>query len=102
MIYGLDLDRESRCRHYHSQLDIVALKCFLCQRYYACYKCHNACQNHSFAPYPLSRREDLVVICGVCHKEMTIADYKEVSACVACQSPFNPRCHLHEAIYFKS
>ncbi|MHC3838446.1 CHY zinc finger protein, partial [Streptococcus thermophilus] len=34
-IYGLLVDNESRCQHYHTDLDIVALKCFDCLKYYA-------------------------------------------------------------------
>ena len=48
-IYGLLVDNESRCQHYHTELDIVALKCFDCLKYYACYQCHDRLGGtHSF------------------------------------------------------
>lgn len=99
-IYGELLDHESRCRHYHTVLDIVALKCWSCRRYYACYQCHDQFECHDFTPYPRTRKEDKVVICGVCHKEMSIASYEEASACPRCGSAFNPACHKHKEIYF--
>ncbi|AAV62269.1 unknown protein [Streptococcus thermophilus CNRZ1066] len=45
-IYGLLVDNESRCQHYHTELDIVALKCFDCLKYYACYQCHDSLEEH--------------------------------------------------------
>ncbi len=30
-VYGDILDEETRCQHYHSERDIIALKCFACQ-----------------------------------------------------------------------
>ncbi|MFC3931979.1 CHY zinc finger protein [Streptococcus dentapri] len=99
-IQGLLLDSRSRCQHYHTTLDIVGLKCFDCQRYYACYQCHDSLEDHSFQAYPRKYQQDLVVICGVCHLEMTIEQYQAVSACPSCQSPFNPKCSQHDNIYF--
>ena len=48
VIYGVDLDSEGRCRHYHTACDVVALKCSKCQEYFACYQCHNQLRNHPF------------------------------------------------------
>lgn len=47
-IHGLDLDQAGRCRHYHLAVDVAALKCSRCQKYYACYRCHDALENHHF------------------------------------------------------
>ncbi len=33
-IYGDLIDKETRCIDYHGPTDIVALKCFACQKYY--------------------------------------------------------------------
>ncbi len=44
--FGIGLDSSSRCYHYHTKLDIVALKCAVCQKYYACYKCHDALEGN--------------------------------------------------------
>lgn len=100
-IYGDLVDQESRCSHYHSQLDIIALKCFACRRFYACYLCHNSREDHSFAPYPISLSQDKPVICGACRTELTYSQYQAGSACPICQRSFNPGCKKHAHLYFK-
>ncbi|MFC6994516.1 CHY zinc finger protein [Streptococcus loxodontisalivarius] len=101
MIKGLDLDSASRCPHYHTERDILGLKCFSCASYYACYLCHDACENHSFKAYPRDLDQDKVAICGLCHYEMTIAEYESCKQCPSCLGTFNPKCRLHKAIYFE-
>ena len=34
-IHGIGLDKAGRCTHYHTQLDIAALLCAKCRKYYA-------------------------------------------------------------------
>ncbi|ELU77989.1 CHY zinc finger [Streptococcus pneumoniae PNI0076] len=51
---GFLVDKQTRCIHYHSKLDIIALQCYDCKKYYACYRCHDSLENHPFEPYPLS------------------------------------------------
>lgn len=77
-IYGFLVDNESRCQHYHTELDIVALKCFECLNYYACYQCHDSLEEHSFRAYPCQLKQDKVLICGVCQHEMTIEEYYDI------------------------
>ena len=43
-IHGIGLDKAGRCTHYHTQLDIAALLCAKCRKYYACYSCHDELQ----------------------------------------------------------
>lgn len=100
-VYGHLLDGETRCIHYHSELDIVALKCFACKRYYACYQCHNADEEHVYLAYPISLSKDVVVLCGHCQSELTISQYQLSSACPLCNHNFNPGCKAHAAIYFQ-
>ena len=38
MIYGVEIDREGRCIHYHGPTDIIANRCAKCLKFYACYK----------------------------------------------------------------
>ena len=89
-IYGLLVDNERRCQHYHTELDIVALKCFDCLKYYACYQCHDSLEEHSFRAYP----------CHLKH-EMVIEEYQEAIACPNCHSAFNLACSKHYDIYFE-
>ncbi|MCW1909154.1 hypothetical protein N7X57_01540 [Lactiplantibacillus paraplantarum] len=96
VIYGLGLDAAGRCQHYHLETDIAALWCEQCRRYYACYQCHDALCQHAFvASTPLS----LAVMCGACRYRMTITTY-HVGYCPHCHRAFNPRCRLHDRIYF--
>nr|WP_081214804.1 CHY zinc finger protein [Streptococcus oralis] len=100
-IYGLLVDDESRCVHYHSEKDIVSLQCYECKKYYACYQCHNALENHNFAPYPLSLTEDRPILCGKCKKILTFQEYQKQTACPYCKTFFNSGCKEHHSYYFK-
>ena len=94
-IHGLDLDQAGRCRHYH--LAVAALKCSRCQKYYACYRCHDALENHHFMA---CERENWPVLCGICGCLMQFAQYQQGS-CPRCGHDFNPGCRRHCQIYFK-
>jgi uncharacterized CHY-type Zn-finger protein len=39
-IRGAEVDKETRCAHYCSPLDIIAIKMACCGVYYACKDCH--------------------------------------------------------------
>ncbi|PWJ45318.1 putative CHY-type Zn-finger protein [Limosilactobacillus mucosae] len=96
-IHGLDLDQAGRCRHYHLAVDVAALKCSRCQKYYACYRCHDALENHHFMA---CERENWPVLCGICGCLMQFAQYQQES-CPRCGHDFNPGCRRHCRIYFK-
>ena len=98
---GVLVDDESRCVHYHTDKDIVALQCYECQKYYACYQCHNALETHTFTPYPLSLKEDRPILCGSCKKILTYEEYSKKSSCPYCKAAFNPACQNHYSIYFR-
>lgn len=95
--YGIDLDPEYRCIHYHSVLDIVGLKCATCQHYYACYQCHDSLEDHAFQATSL--KEAYPVICGHCRRLLSRSEY-DIGHCPFCLSPFNPACRRHKTIYF--
>ncbi|NVY95734.1 hypothetical protein HU830_00725 [Lactobacillus sp. DCY120] len=96
-ILGLEVDQDGRCLHYHQSTDIVGLYCSQCHRYYACYLCHQALCQHPFCPS--SKTSGWPVLCGSCRQRLTFEQYQK-GYCPFCQSPFNPRCQLHEEIYF--
>lgn len=96
-IYGLDLDQAGRCVHYHLSVDVTAMKCARCQRYYACYQCHDALENYRFAA---SNKDDWPVMCGICGCLMRFDQY-QLGTCPRCGHAFNPKCSLHGQIYFK-
>lgn len=45
-VYGLDVDEETRCVHWHGPTDIVALRMHCCRRWFPCYECHQAVADH--------------------------------------------------------
>lgn len=97
-MHGIGLDSAGRCVHYHTSCDIASLLCGKCRKYYACFSCHDELEDHPFQatgseePYP--------VLCGVCRHPLTHKEYA-AGACPYCGREFNPRCKVHEEIYFK-
>ncbi len=97
-IYGIQLDQAGRCLHYHSEADVVALRCRQCHKYYACYKCHDESENHDFKPADAS--DSVPVLCGNCMNQLTREQYEQ-GFCPYCRHQFNPGCRLHHDIYFE-
>ena len=82
-IHGIGLDKAGRCTHYHTQLDIAALLCAKCRKYYACYSCHDELEDHPFAP--TTPEEAYPVLCGNCGRKLTLQEYKKGSCLTAMQ-----------------
>jgi uncharacterized CHY-type Zn-finger protein len=100
-VLGIELDSETRCVHYNSPLDIVAIKLKCCGAYFACKDCHAALADHSPEQWPPEEWEENAVLCGACGSELTIAEYMETSdRCTECGAPFNPGCREHRSYYF--
>lgn len=102
-VFGLDLDAQTRCRHYHGPTDIIAIKMKCCGKYYACKDCHEEQAGHAIEVWP--RPEWLstkAVVCGACKSELTVSEYFECEAvCPKCSANFNPRCSNHYHFYFE-
>ncbi|SUJ60260.1 zinc finger protein [Staphylococcus aureus] len=47
IVYGSLIDTETRCLHYFTEEDIIAIKFKCCNKYYPCYKCHNEFEKHA-------------------------------------------------------
>jgi uncharacterized CHY-type Zn-finger protein len=100
-VRGLSLDPQTRCLHYHSPLDIIAIKTKCCGVYYACKDCHAAIAAHALEPWPESEWHTEAIFCGACRAELTISAYLECdSRCPHCHAPFNPACRNHHHVYF--
>ena len=99
-VHGIDLDAETRCAHWRSPLDVVAIRFACCDAYHACFDCHAALADHP----PVTRPVDdptPAVLCGVCGHQMTVAAYLDCGdRCPACRHGFNPGCRLHRHLYF--
>jgi uncharacterized CHY-type Zn-finger protein len=101
-VHGLDLDPQTRCAHWRSPLDIVALKMKCCGTYYACRDCHDALAGHQAQVWPTDEFDTPAILCGACGTELTITRYLACGhRCPACASPFNPGCHHHRHLYFE-
>ena len=100
-VHGLDLDPQTRCAHWHSPLDIIALKMACCGTYYACRECHDALADHPAQVWPEDAFDTPAILCGACGTELSIATYLACdNRCPACGSGFNPGCAKHRHLYF--
>lgn len=100
-IYGKTIDDQTRCVHYATPVDVIAIKFACCLRYYPCHLCHAETADHSAVQWPLDKRSERAVLCGVCRAELTIDEYLAVEECPYCQAAFNERCRLHTHLYFQ-
>ena len=100
-VHGLDLDPQTRCAHWHSLLDIIALKMRCWRTYYACRECHDALAGHPAAVWPVEAWDEAAVLCGACGSELSVSAYLACgSTCPNCRASFNPGCHKHRRLYF--
>ncbi|MEJ5265446.1 MAG: CHY zinc finger protein [Bacteroidales bacterium] len=100
-IYGISLDSNTRCKHYHGSNDVIAIRMKCCNRYYACNSCHHEMEAHDIIPWAKEDFGEKAVICGMCGHELTIDEYMHsLFRCPNCQANFNPNCSKHYPIYF--
>lgn len=100
-VRGAVVDDMTRCVHYRSVLDIVAIRFACCGEFYPCHLCHEEYAGHRSAQWPMSARDTEAVLCGACGAELTITEYLDATACPRCDAPFNPGCSLHAHLYFE-
>lgn len=100
-VHGENVDPHTRCAHYHTTVDIIAIKMRCCGRFYACYDCHSSLAGHPPARWTSAELGERAVLCGACRHALTIEEYLDCGyRCPACQAQFNPRCALHHHLYF--
>lgn len=101
VVRGVNVDAETRCEHWHSELDIIAIKFRCCGEYYPCFECHSALADHPASTWPVESYQEPAVLCGACGSELTIETYLSCgSKCPSCRASFNPSCELHHHLYF--
>nr|WP_318153097.1 CHY zinc finger protein [Metabacillus arenae] len=102
-VYGETVDEQTRCVHYHTEKDIIAIKFYCCKTYYPCYQCHEQSAGHSIKVWPKTEFNEKAILCGVCKHELTINQYfQSHSVCPYCHSSFNPGCNRHKHLYFEA
>ena len=100
-IKGSIIDNETRCTHYHSALDIIAIKFKCCNDYYPCFECHAESTDHVSEKWKKEEWNNLAILCGVCKHELTINEYfNSNNSCPNCKAAFNPNCSRHYSLYF--
>lgn len=102
-VLGIHVDAQTRCEHYRSHRDIIAIKMKCCGEYYACKDCHDALAGHPTIVWPREQWDQAAVLCGVCRAELSIHEYLESgNRCPKCNAEFNPNCSRHYHFYFES
>ena len=102
ILKGQLVDNETRCQHYATKLDIIALKFKCCDVFYPCYECHTADSDHDPVRWAFDDIDVLAILCGGCSNILSIKEYLQCdSKCPSCKSKFNPKCALHYDLYFE-
>jgi len=99
-VFGLPIDLETRCVHWHDDVDVVAIRFPCCDRFHPCHACHAEVADHAARVWGVDERETHAILCGACGATFSIADYLVATSCLACGAGFNPGCHLHHELYF--
>ncbi|WP_111317906.1 CHY zinc finger protein [Algoriphagus chordae] len=102
-IYGKTVDNQTRCQHWHSDLDVIAIKFKCCEKYYPCFSCHEEEADHQPEVWPKAEFDTKAILCGVCGSELTITEYQASgNTCPKCTVAFNPGCSKHYHLYFET
>lgn len=101
-VFGVGMDAQTRCAHYHQAVDIIAIKHYCCARYYPCHHCHEELADHPVMVWPGRLFDEPAVLCGICRCELGIGQYLGTDRCPRCDARFNPGCKLHRGLYFST
>ena len=52
LLRGVGLDAQTRCAHYATARDVVALRFACCPAYWSCHRCHAELADHPAVPVP--------------------------------------------------
>ncbi|RLM56511.1 hypothetical protein DVK02_08370 [Halobellus sp. Atlit-31R] len=99
---GVAVDSETRCTHWDSAVDVVALRFGCCETFSPCHACHAETADHEPEPWPRARLDEPAVLCGVCGTTLSARAYLDGDdACPECGAAFNPGCRRHRDRYFE-
>jgi uncharacterized CHY-type Zn-finger protein len=101
-VFGADVDGETRCAHYNSEIDIIAIKFKCCGKWFSCYECHAEQSDHAANVWAKTEFDARAILCGGCGHQLTVNEYlKSDSVCPRCRRRFNPGCANHYYLYFE-
>ncbi|KAG8161987.1 hypothetical protein KVR01_007752 [Diaporthe batatas] len=101
-VHGVQVSPTTQCAHWHSDLDIIAIKHKCCGQFYACISCHEALAGHTPQVWARQERHERAVLCGSCSRQLSVDEYlSSGSRCPGCGSAFNPGCARHYELYFE-
>lgn len=101
-VIGVDVDPETRCAHYHTEADIIAIKFKCCGKWFSCHQCHAELADHAVSVWLRGEFETPAILCGSCGHHLTISEYLACeSICPRCRWRFNPGCAKHHHFYFE-
>jgi uncharacterized CHY-type Zn-finger protein len=99
-VRGVEVGPETRCTHYDSERDVVALRFACCEAYYPCFRCHEEAVDHDAERLPVMAPEP-AALCGACGAELTAAEFMQGDhECPDCDTSFNSGCADHYDRYF--
>lgn len=100
-IRGSAVDPETRCAHYDSERDVIAIKFRCCESFYPCFRCHEESTAHDPLRWPVDRLSEAIVFCGRCRSRISGSAYVNGDhTCPNCGGDFNPGCESHYDRYF--
>jgi uncharacterized CHY-type Zn-finger protein len=100
-VRGVGVDPETRCAHWATERDVIAIRAPCCDVYYPCSACHETLADHALEPIPAAEFDAPGVLCGVCGTALTAREYLDSDhTCPACGAAFNPGCVTHYDRYF--
>jgi uncharacterized CHY-type Zn-finger protein len=100
-IYGIDVDPQTRCAHWHSEVDIIAIKFKCCGKWFPCYECHADLSDHTSQVWGIDECDEKAVLCGNCGYFLSIDEYMNCeNVCPECEHGFNAGCANHYHLYF--
>ena len=102
-VHGSNVDSQTRCAHYHSDVDIIAIKFKCCEKWFPCFECHAELGVHTPKVWAVDEFDTPAVLCGGCGHQLSVAEYLGCkSVCPKCRRGFNPGCARHRHLYFES
>lgn len=101
LVHGVSIDAQTRCAHYGTEQDIVAIRFPCCNAFFSCYRCHEQLTDHAASAWDRASFDTDAVLCGACGNVMTIERYLDSGhACPKCSARFNRGCTKHYHLYF--